>query len=145
MFKIGEFSRLTQVSKRMLRYYDETNLITPCRKEPLTGYRLYDLNQIPQINKIKTLRDLGFLIDEISLLMSLEDEALTDYLDQQELKIEEAIITNQQKLEQLEALKKAIQNQTSEMIYEVQIKAVPAYQIVSLRTTIDNYFAEGPL
>lgn len=29
MFKIGEFSRLTQVSIRMLRYYDETGLLNP--------------------------------------------------------------------------------------------------------------------
>ena len=41
MFKIGEFSRLTQVSVRMLRYYDETGLLKPAHIDPWTGYRLY--------------------------------------------------------------------------------------------------------
>lgn len=41
MFKIGEFSKLTQVSIRMLRYYDENNLLKPARTDPYTGYRLY--------------------------------------------------------------------------------------------------------
>ncbi|MDL0414372.1 MerR family DNA-binding transcriptional regulator, partial [Clostridioides difficile] len=31
MFKIGEFSKLTQVSTRMLRYYDETGLLKPAK------------------------------------------------------------------------------------------------------------------
>lgn len=38
MFKIGEFSRLTQVTIRMLRYYDETGLLKPAKTDPRTGY-----------------------------------------------------------------------------------------------------------
>lgn len=41
MFKIGEFSKLTQVSTRMLRYYDETGLLKPAKIDSLTGYRMY--------------------------------------------------------------------------------------------------------
>lgn len=47
MFKIGEFSKLTQVSIRMLRYYDENNLLKPAKTDPFTGYRLYSVEQIP--------------------------------------------------------------------------------------------------
>ena len=47
MFKIGEFSKLTQVSIRMLRYYDETGLLTPAKTDPWTGYRMYSAEQIP--------------------------------------------------------------------------------------------------
>lgn len=36
MFKIGEFSKLTQVSTRMLRYYDETGLLKPAKIDSLT-------------------------------------------------------------------------------------------------------------
>ncbi|WP_338125159.1 MerR family DNA-binding transcriptional regulator [Paenibacillus dendritiformis] len=41
MFRIGEFSKLTQVSIRMLRYYDEVGLLKPARVDKLTGYRLF--------------------------------------------------------------------------------------------------------
>ena len=39
MFKIGEFSKLTQVSIRMLRYYDEMGLLKPSQVDPWTNYR----------------------------------------------------------------------------------------------------------
>lgn len=38
MFRIGEFSRLTQVTIRMLRYYDEMGLLKPSQIDPRTNY-----------------------------------------------------------------------------------------------------------
>jgi DNA-binding transcriptional MerR regulator len=61
MFRIGEFSKLTQVSIRMLRYYDETGLLRPAKTDRFTNYRLYSIAQIPVLNKIIFMRDLGFL------------------------------------------------------------------------------------
>ena len=48
MFRIGEFSRLTQVSIRMLRYYDEVGLLTPAEVDQWTGHRSYSVEQIPK-------------------------------------------------------------------------------------------------
>jgi DNA-binding transcriptional MerR regulator len=44
MFRIGEFSRIAQVSGRLLRYYDEIGLLIPIFTDPQTGYR-YELIQ----------------------------------------------------------------------------------------------------
>jgi len=52
MFRIGEFSKLTQVSIRMLRYYDETGLLKPAQIDKFTGYRLYSVDQIPTLHRI---------------------------------------------------------------------------------------------
>lgn len=52
MFQIGEFSKLTQVSVRMLRYYDETGLLKPAKINKFTNYRLYSTEQIELLNKI---------------------------------------------------------------------------------------------
>lgn len=41
MFQIGEFSKLTQITIRMLRYYDEAGLLKPAEIDPWTGYRMY--------------------------------------------------------------------------------------------------------
>src|SRR5690349_15243888 len=41
MFTVGEFSRLAQVSKRLLHYYDEIDLFSPIHTERFTGYRYY--------------------------------------------------------------------------------------------------------
>ena len=43
MFRIGEFSKLVQVSIRMLRYYDEVGLLTPAEVDKWTGHRLYSV------------------------------------------------------------------------------------------------------
>ena len=41
MLKIGDFSKLSRVSIRMLRHYDEIGLLTPIRVDPDSGYRYY--------------------------------------------------------------------------------------------------------
>ena len=41
MFKIGEFSKLSRISIRMLRHYDEIGLLVPEETDPWTGYRRY--------------------------------------------------------------------------------------------------------
>ena len=58
MFKIGEFSKLTQVSIRMLRYYDEMGIFKPEKVDTFTGYRMYSASQIPTLQKIIILRDI---------------------------------------------------------------------------------------
>jgi hypothetical protein len=52
MFRIGEFSKLTQVSIRMLRYYDETGLLKPAKIDEFTKYRLYLIEQIPVLKRV---------------------------------------------------------------------------------------------
>lgn len=63
MFKIGEFSRLSRVSVRMLRHYDQLGLLTPSQTDSFTGYRYYSANQLPRLNRILALRDLGFSLE----------------------------------------------------------------------------------
>jgi DNA-binding transcriptional MerR regulator len=41
MLKISDFSKLSLVSVKALRYYDERGLLKPVRVDPSTGYRFY--------------------------------------------------------------------------------------------------------
>ena len=52
MFQIGEFSKITQGSIRMLRYYDQNNLLHPAYVDAESGYRLYTAYQIDRLQKI---------------------------------------------------------------------------------------------
>mgnify|MGYP000207889329 FL=1 len=47
MLKIGEFSKLSRVSIRMLRRYNEVGLLLPAETDPITGYRYYSEDQLP--------------------------------------------------------------------------------------------------
>jgi DNA-binding transcriptional MerR regulator len=97
MFKIGEFSRLSRVSVRMLRHYDRLGLLTPSQTDPFTGYRYYSAEQLPRLNRILALRDLGFSLEQIAGM--LEDDLSTDQLLGM-LKLKRAEIEEQMKLEQ---------------------------------------------
>ena len=50
MFRIGEFSKITQVSGHSLRYYNEIGLLNPANIDEWTGYRYYSTQQIPRLN-----------------------------------------------------------------------------------------------
>ena len=97
MFKIGEFSRLSRVSVRMLRHYDQLGLLTPSQTDSFTGYRYYSAEQLPQLNRIIALRDLGFSLEQIAGM--LEEDLSTDQLLGM-LKLKRAEIEEQMKLEQ---------------------------------------------
>ena len=47
MLKIGEFSKLSRVSVRMLRHYDEIGLLKPAEIDTFTDYRYYREDQLP--------------------------------------------------------------------------------------------------
>ncbi|MFV0413350.1 MAG: MerR family transcriptional regulator [Oscillospiraceae bacterium] len=146
MFKIGEFSKLTQVSIRMLRYYDETGLLKPEKTDRFTGYRLYSAAQIPLLNKIVFLRDVGFTVAEMAAaLPHWGSETLVARLEHKRLEIEQAIETEQHKLYKINLAKKDIPQPEAALHYSISIKPVPACRVLSLRRTVCNYYAEGQL
>ena len=145
MFRIGEFSKLTQVSVRMLRYYDEAGLLKPAEVDRWTGHRLYSVEQIPRLDRIRYLRDSGFLISEIALALEMDDHALLVSLNKKCLEIEQAIQKEQERLLKIAVAKEEIQGSKSELHYHISLKSIPACQVLSLRRTVPTYYSEGDL
>ncbi len=58
MLKIGEFSKLSRVSIRMLRHYDDIGLLKPAEIDTFTGYRYYHEEQLFVIGRITSLKDI---------------------------------------------------------------------------------------
>ena len=54
---IGEFSRMTHLSVKALRHYHDVGVLEPAAVNPDTGYRSYDLSQVPAAQVIRRLRD----------------------------------------------------------------------------------------
>ena len=146
MFKIGEFSKLTQVSIRMLRYYDEVGLLKPAQIDKYTGYRFYSVDQIPMLNKIVFLRDSGFQVSEIAGIIDHEDENfLLGQLKEKQDSIQAAIEAERGQIEKIEAAIREIQTGKQSMHYDVVLKKIPDYPVLSLRKRIPDYFSEGML
>src|SRR5260370_18750347 len=72
MLKIGDFSKVSLVSVKALRYYDELGLLKPARVDALTGYRYYSASQLPRLNRILVLKDLGLSLQQIAHLLDQE-------------------------------------------------------------------------
>ena len=69
-FKIGEFSKLCQVTVKTLRHYEEIGLMIPVEVDEWTGYRYYDISQLRCMSRIVYLKQLGFSLEEISELFA---------------------------------------------------------------------------
>ncbi len=147
MFKIGEFSRLTQISIRMLRYYDQMQLLKPETIDPRTGYRLYSTEQIPVLNKIIYLRDSGFSVAEIlEILQITNNDSLLHTLQKKEDEISSTIWNEKQKLEKISRIRDELQSDSnSELHYNITIKDIPSQLVLSLRQIIPTYYAEEQL
>lgn len=146
MFKIGEFSKLTQVSIRMLRYYDETGLLKPEQVDKFTGYRLYSSEQIPVLNRIIFLRDLGFNVAEIGIALSdWRNEGIISSLANKGLEIERSIQEGYNKLDKIQLAIKEMKQEKKQIYYDIAIKHIPSVQVLSLRRIIPDYYAEGAL
>ena len=74
MLKIGEFSKLSRVSVRMLRHYDEIGLLKPAETDRFTDYRYYREDQLPIAGRITALKDMGFSLADIVRILAVYDD-----------------------------------------------------------------------
>ena len=74
MLKIGEFSKLSMLTVKALRFYEKEGLLSPARVDEWTGYRTYDTVQLRTAARIKALRQLGVPIDQIRAILDGADE-----------------------------------------------------------------------
>ena len=144
MLKIGEFSKLSRVSVRMLRHYDEVGLLAPSEVDPMTGYRYYSERQLITAGRIAALRALGFGLSDTRELLRLYDDraALDARLAAQRTRLEALAADTAQKLRLLDTARKRLRKEET-MNYDVTIKTLPERYAATVRMTIPRYQDEG--
>jgi DNA-binding transcriptional MerR regulator len=135
MFKIGEFSRLSRVSVRMLRHYDQLGLLTPSKIDPFTGYRYYAADQLPRLNRILAFRDLGFSLEQITGMLdeALSTEQMLGMLKVTRAEVEEQMKLEHQKLDQLEVRIRQLNDAPSHGAYDVILRDTESQLVASYR------------
>lgn len=138
MFKIGEFSRFSQVSVKTLRYYDQIGLLKPAEVDRFTGYRYYSAGQLPRINRILALKDLGLSLDQIAQLLKedLTPEQIRGILRLKQVEIQQTVQEEQARLARVEWRLKQIEREESMPAQEVVLKKVPSIAVASVRDTV---------
>ena len=146
MLKIGDFSKLSRVSIRMLRHYDEIGLLVPESTDKFTGYRYYSETQLPVMARINALKDMGFGLASIAELLKCYDDpqALSRYLSLRHLELQEEAENTARRLHLLESAINTLERNNT-MKYDVTIKELPERQVASVRMIIPSYASEGML
>jgi DNA-binding transcriptional MerR regulator len=135
MFKIGDFSQMGQVSIRTLRLYDELGLLRPAQIDKFTGYRFYALEQLPRLNRILALKDLGLSLEQIADLLKrdLPADQLRGMLMLKQAEIGQQMQAMQTQMKRVEARLKQIEQEGQPPKYDVVLKSVEAQTILSAR------------
>lgn len=145
LLKIGDFSRLGQVSVRTLRLYDERGLLKPAEVDSLTDYRYYSVDQLPRLNRILALKDLGFSLDQVGRLLKgdVPAEQLRGMLTMKQAEIERQLTEGRTRLARVEARLRQIEHEGESFPCEVTLKRTAPLTVASARAVVPTV-AEMP-
>ena len=137
MLKIGEFSKLSRVSVRMLRHYDEIGLLKPAEIDCFTDYRYYREDQLPTVCRITALKDMGFsLADIVKILAVYEDrEQMERFFSARQRELEALSRETAHRLTLLDAAWKRLRKE-EDMSYNVTIKTIPERYAATVQMTL---------
>lgn len=144
MLKIGDFSKLAQISIRMLRRYDALGLLTPEHVDAFTGYRYYSEAQLPVAVRITALKDMGFRLAAIPEILRRygDPEALSAFLTQKQTELKAEAEETVYRLKLLETAIERLGKDDGTMNYDVTLKQMPERQVASVRQVIPAYDQE---
>ena len=139
MFRIGEFSRFSRVSVKMLRHYDELGLLKPAWVDPDTNYRYYSADQLPRLNRIVALKDLGFRLEQIGLLLdeALSSEQMRGMLKLRRAELEQQLAETAVQLARVEARLTRLERAERMPPYDVVLRGVPSQMVAAIRQPVN--------
>lgn len=142
MFRIGEFARIAQVSGRLLRYYDQIGLLSPLHTDSQTGYRYYSASQLPHLNRILALKELGLSLDQIRRLVDedISADEIRGMLTLHKAQVEQQMIEAAGRIRTIESRLRAIEENPTPTRHDIVVKAVPEQEMLGLRVrlTLDD-------
>jgi DNA-binding transcriptional MerR regulator len=146
MFRIGDFSRLTQVTVKALRHYDSLGLLKPEHTDPFTGYRYYSGAQLPRLSRILALKDLGLSLEQIGPFLDrdLSAEQLKALLLVKQAETRRAIAAEEERLARIEARLRQIDTGNA-LPYDVVVKPIEAQRAAAIRRVLPTRAAIATL
>lgn len=145
LLTIGEFSRLSQLSIRMLRYYDEHGVLPPTHTDPRSGYRSYAPAQLATARQVRRLRDVGLGVAELAACVPLLDEpgAMRRVLERHRTRLIAEAAAASARIQEVDDLITGLEEPL--MSVTVTHRTDPARTVASLRGVIPTYADEARL
>ena len=138
MIRIGDFSKLSRVPVKTLRYYDEVGLLKPVNVDRFTGYRYYAHDQLATLYRILALKNMGFSLEEIGHLLDgeLSTEQLRGMLKLRQMEIRQKVRDEMERLDLVERWLRQIEQENQMSKYDVIIKRIEPLEVASVRGVV---------
>ncbi|MDO5444810.1 MAG: MerR family transcriptional regulator [Eubacteriales bacterium] len=132
MLKISEFSKLSHLTIKALRYYEKEELLKPASVDEWNNYRFYETSQLETAAKIKSYRQLDLSIEEIKAVFNGTD---VKEILQEKLKL----LTREKHLieSRLSIINSILEDK--EMKYQVTEKVIPEKIVYTAESVLKNY------
>lgn len=147
MFKIGDFAKINKVTVKALRHYEHLGLLRPEKTDASSGYRYYNASQMPRLNRILALKDIGFSLEEIAFILEKQMNAdeLTNLLMLKQKETLNKIQSENARLLRINTYLNTCKQEAKAMTYDIIIKKIDPIRVATLRDKIPSYSAQGHL
>jgi len=109
-WKVGDLAKLTGLTVRTLRFYDEIGLFSPSEYS-IAGHRLYNEADIRRLQQMMSLKDLGLSLEEIQAVLKGHTYTPTEIVAIQMERTRQTMKTQQKLLAELERLNERMKQQ----------------------------------
>lgn len=135
LIPIGRFSKMTRLSVKALRLYDENGLLPPAYVDPSSGYRYYELGQATRAEAVRILRTVDMPLDEIRPVLDSDDPATSHrLLVAHRERLADRVAAHERMLVYLETL---IQRREGIMTHQVEITEEAPQLVAATRMPTD--------
>jgi DNA-binding transcriptional MerR regulator/effector-binding domain-containing protein len=133
LLTIGDFSRMTHLSVKALRHYHAEGVLEPAAVDPFTGYRSYDVSQVPAAQVIRRLRDLRMPLEAIRAVLAAPDvESRNREIAVHLTRMEQQLQQTQASVAALRALLEGPPPRPA-----IELRAIPAVTAFTVRETVN--------
>ena len=132
LVSIGDFSRMTHLSVKALRFYHDQGLLEPARIDPDSGYRFYEPAQVPVAQVIRRFRDLDMPLDQVRAVLKAPDlETRTKEIISHLTAMETRLAEMQMSVASLRGLLEGPPAGPT-----VEFRSIPAARVLAVRATV---------
>ncbi|WP_437674591.1 MerR family transcriptional regulator [Sorangium sp. So ce131] len=135
--KVGDLARQTGLSVRTLHYYEEIGLLSPSHRTA-SGHRMYSAGDVARLQQIKSLRELGFSLEQISGCLGKEGFSPLQTIELHLSRLREQIALEQKLCARLEGLARVLR--AGEDVSVEQL-----LQTIEVMTMIEKYYTPEQL
>ena len=147
MLKVGEFSRLSQVTVATLHHYDAIGLLKPAHTDPFTNYRYYAVEQLTDIHRIMVLKELGLGLDQISQFIAtdLSTDQLRGMLRLREAEQQQRVAESMARLARIRFHLRQLELGTDQFQLDVRLKPIKPFQALTSRHQFGSHSEIPPV